>query len=452
MRAVHAPRRPRQQATAGCGLLLAAALLLPLALLPAAHAEGPFDEEQVGDSPYPVEFRTAVNAAIDRGVAELRRTQLPDGSWPSAYARSHLLGPTALATLTLLKCGVKPEEPCILRAFEHMKTRPLAQTYEVGLLLMALAARYSPAHETFEPDETDRYGNVKPKDPCASAISKEDLAWMKRGVDFLLTNQNGDGSWRYPSGGTDLSNTQYALLGLQAANRCGSLVPLKAWLAALEFLLGAQVEFGKPVLIKGNEVRGRYRFQWSEPALMRGFRYIPGNTAMPPTGSMTTAGLAGLIICQSEVWESRRFTAELRLKARRGIRDAMAWLQENFDVEDNPVEGPQADGAQGARWRPSRWHLYYLYGLERAGILGRFRFVGARDWYQEGADVLVGSQADQGSWGGLDDTCFALLFLKRATTRHGMPVITPADRGPPAAAPAPAAPAGNGVPPAAPAK
>ncbi len=425
-------------------------LLLACAAAPAARADSTFGEEQVADSPYPAEFRARVNAAIDRGVAHLRRTQRADGSWPAPYG-GYPMGPTALATLTLLKCGVKPDDPAITRAFAFLEPQPLLRTYEVGVLLMALAARYAPAHETFEADEVDRYGKVKTKDPCASLISKADLAWMKRGVEFLVDNQNGRGLWRYPSspgegaaGDTDLSNTQYALLGLQAANRCGSLVPAKVWQDALAGLLKAQEAFGKPVLIKGNEVRGRYRFQWSEPALARGFRYVPG-TPDPVTGSMTTAGLAGLIICQSELWGSRRFTGELRLDTRRAIRDAMAWMQANYDVASNPVE--RADGAAdgpppGFGRRGDVWHLYYLYGLERAGILGRFRYLGPNDWYLDGAEVLLDRQMPQGSFGSNVDTCFALLFLKRATSRHAAPVITPSEQ-----EPAPQAPAAPGPPP-----
>ena len=90
-------------------------------------------------------------------------------------------------------------------------------------------------------------------------------------------------------------------------------------------------------MYKANEVRGRYRIEWTERAKARGFRYTRFRKA-PVTGSMTTAGLACLIICQSELWKSRRFTGKMRLRTRLAIRDAMAWLQAYIDVTYNPVQ------------------------------------------------------------------------------------------------------------------
>jgi len=135
---------------------------------------------------------------------------------------------------------------------------------------------------------------------------------------------------------------------------------------------------------------------------------------------MTTAGMAGVAICQDELWPSRKFTPAMRKRSRRSLRDALAWLQDNFDVTRNPGE---PDGG---------WHYYYLYGMERAGILSRSRFFGQYDWYKQGADYLIERQRSDGSWVRSGDpqidTAFAVLFLKRSTTRLRNPVITQAGR------------------------
>ena len=53
------------------------------------------------------------------------------------------------------------------------------------------------------------------------------------------------------------------------------------------------------------------------------------------------------------------------------------------------------------------------------------------DWYREGAEYLIRAQLRSGAWrgggrGGLTNTCFALLFLRRATTPVRVPkAVTP---------------------------
>lgn len=393
----------------------------PAPLAPNERAERLFDEN------YPAELRDAVQRALQRGRDWLLRQQAADGTFPARGRGQggYPLGVSALATLTLLHCGLKGDDARIERAFAAMRPLAMQDTYSVSVLLMALDARYEPATDPFVVEETDRYGNRKDSEPCARAITAADLAWMKQGVAFLIDNQNADGVWRYPSGGYDLSNTQFALLGLHAASRCGVTVPQQVWLSALREVLEQQEKTGEAVEYKANEVRGRYRFEWTERALARGFRYTPETQAV--TGSMTTAGLTALFICQSRLWRARAYSGQLRLDTERGIRDAKAWLQQHFTVTENPGLGHV-------------WHYYYLYGVERAGVIGRFRNLGTTDWYLEGARLLLQDQRNDGAFpGGLVDTCFALLFLKRASVRVGAPptVVTPRAEGqaPPEAAP-----------------
>jgi hypothetical protein len=70
----------------------------------------------------------------------------------------------------------------------------------------------------------------------------------------------------------------------------------------------------------------------------------------------------------------------------------------------------------------SMFHLYYLYSLERVGVLYGIRLgLGDHDWYLEGALLLCRSQREDGTWVSYDEipvvdtSVRALLFLKRAT-------------------------------------
>jgi hypothetical protein len=351
--------------------------------------EAPFSPKD-----YPTAFRRRVNEAIDRGVAFLRSRQNADGGWPGP-GRHHPLGVTALNTLAMLKAGVKPTDPSMVKAFAFMRKQPLDHTYSVSILLMALEARYFPGGA----DEKDAY-RERPK-LAKKLISAEEQTWIRDAAHWLV-EQQGEGQfpvWRYPRGAYDLSNTQYALFGLSAANRCG--VPTsRVWLPVVRFLIAAQ-EKGGPELQVSRYVRdGAYLHRKRERARARGFGYV---LESEPTGSMTSAGLCSLILCQQALHRSGAFKRDYSKRTRTAIRDALAWLEEYYDITENPFRG-------GA------WWTYYLYNIERAGVLLDMRFIGTRDWYQEGSEELMSIQNRNGSFaGGLVNTAFALLFLKRAT-------------------------------------
>jgi hypothetical protein len=212
---------------------------------------------------------------------------------------------------------------------------------------------------------------------------------------------------------TDASNTQYALLGLTAGAHCGIPVPAKTWSDSLELLLSWQAEAGPAVELRGNEVRGGVRLEWSEAARARGFGYREADEKSG-TGSMTTAGAAGLILCENSLWGTPALSPEFEIRTHDGIRDALAWMQAHFSVTQNPG-------------RSSYFMSYYLYGLERMGVLARARFLGTHDWYQEGGALLVREQEKDGLWGDALDTSFSLLFLRRASFHLARPAITPTE-------------------------
>src|SRR6185437_6212174 len=76
---------------------------------------------------------------IDRGVAYLRKTQLKSGSW-AGKKQPHQLGYAALAGLTLLECGLPPEDPTVKKAYRFVKfnSTKLNHTYELSLALLFL--------------------------------------------------------------------------------------------------------------------------------------------------------------------------------------------------------------------------------------------------------------------------------------------------------------------------
>ncbi len=355
-------------------------------------------QERFSPRAYPSKFRRRVNEAIERLILSLLARQRKDGAWDQRGRANNRDGMTALVLLALLKGGVKADAPAITRGFAYLKNRPFERTYNVSIVLMALEAKYFPGGA----DEKDAY-KKRPR-LAKRVISAEDREWMQEAADWLVAQQGaGYGQsrqrkfypvWRYPSGGYDLSNTQYALFGLAAANRCA--IPTgKVWLPALRFLLTVQQKHGPKVRVSRYVRSGRYLQRRVEDAQARGFTYTMTGKAY---GSMTTAGICSLILCQQALRRNAIFKSSLSKRTRTAIRDGLAWLEEYYDVNENVLRG-------------KTWWTYYLFNLERAGVLLNQRYLGTRDWYREGAEALL---PDVTRLADLDKT-FALLFLKRAT-------------------------------------
>jgi hypothetical protein len=251
---------------------------------------------------------------------------------------------------------------------------------------------------------------------------------MQQGAEFLVKSAAGPGRWNYPSpqhGGRflppkpDLSNSQYAVLGLLAAHRCGIPVEDSVWLAALRAFLQTQEREGPavpgwfPSYREQREADAGASAPTAPAVRARGFPYRTGEES---TGSMTCAGIASVAICRDVLLEAggKSIPPETAAAAERAIADGFGWIHSRYTVEQAPRAGK----------RPHKWLHYYLYALERAGILADVARVNEHDWYADGAVHLLLTQDAEGWWTeGKDtapekiaDTCFALLFLKRAVT------------------------------------
>lgn len=307
-----------------------------------------------------------VNRAIENGIGYLRSRQSQNGGWEEVS--TYQGGVTALVTLSLLSCGVPANDPDILAAVKYMEKTEPKDTYVVALYTMVFA----------EVDPNAHIGRIT------------------RYAKWLMETRLPNGRWTYGAtpdhivGNGDNSNTQFAMLGLQAASQAGVQIPKAFWDRCRQYWAGEQARTGA----------------WG---------YTPGSAS----GSMTAAGISSLIIANRE-WEKARQEArpdrQIRCagaKEDENVRRGLDWVGRNFSVRLHP-------GGTNV------WFYYYLYGLERAGRLSGRRFFGEHDWYRAGVRALLSSpsfgQRPDGSWGAqiaevpagkAFNTAFALLFLSK---------------------------------------
>ncbi len=310
-----------------------------------------------------------VERAIRDGVRFLKERQQADGSWPEVEAQTHC-GTTSLVTLALLTAGEKTDSRAIQGALGFLRQigpDQIISTYGISLQTMVFAA-------------------AEPQRDLLRIVANAE--WLQRGQIKLGERIPWPGSWNYLNVRAhpgDNSNTQYALLGLNAASEAGVSVDPQIWALSRSYFESTQNRDG-------------------------GWAYTPRK---PSTASMTCAGLSSLIITGSRQYQGLEYLrGDAIHDCGKGgfnvnLMRAIDWLASHFDVKQNTGAGQQ-------------WKFYYLYGLERAGRLAGVRFFGQNDWYRLGAEEIVHNQNRlSGFWRGgaqeneLVATSFALLFLAK---------------------------------------
>ncbi len=334
-------------------------------------------------SPVQAQSDEQIAEARARGVKYLKERQRGDGSWQFS---GHDIGITALCTIALIENGVPLNDSSVQKGYEYVKKNSikLKNTYDLSLVIVL----YS------------RFGD------------RRDRPLIKSYAARLIAGQMDSGGWHYdcpgpeidaekilrnPSSGPkpkegygDNSCTQFAVLGLWVASRTG--INIDRTLAKVE-----------------------KRFS-SNQADDGGWAYVATNKdGKAPSGdSMTGAGLFCLAVAQASQ-----------------IREAIK--------SGKKTEGPEASGKSLLESRVFDRGLkrtgdfvkgiapgsgrYFLWSVERVGVLLGLEKIGETDWFKRGADVLLKTQTEDGGWptawaetdkDGLSDTCFALLFLRKA--------------------------------------
>jgi hypothetical protein len=377
-----------------------------------------------------------VEASRQKGIEYLKSQQLEDGSWEFP---AHNVGITALCGLSLIENGIPISDPIIEKAQRYILTNydDVKQTYDLTLAILFLS----------------RVGDRDNRKPIRDMAAR------------LVAGQNVDGGWHYSCPGAtqsilvddnekikpmagkgDNSCTQFAVLGLWVSSRWGVNVDTVMMKVAERFVATQRTDGGWP-----------YQHEDKPKKTEDGGTTPPASSASteggqskvePSSPSMTFAGLFCLTVARAT-----RMRAELngvkvpkpvvkpkpkpKPKAPAGTPEpapaAADPLESNLvEVEDpgkeaktlaeDPIfEKGLTKAGQFAGTMSTGSARYFLWSVERMGvILGVDKF-GATDWFEKGSAALIASQAEDGSWkssneawGALADTSFAILFLRKA--------------------------------------
>jgi hypothetical protein len=179
------------------------------------------------------------------------------------------------------------------------------------------------------------------------------------------------------------------VLALEVAARHGHEAPSRLWADVIDGALSRQREDG------GFFYRSSY---WPEVS-----------------GTMTTAGLTTLHVALTFLEEAGQHPAQQKL-ARDGIENGWSWLDARFSASGGPMGHA---GVFEDRYpdfgRSDHHHYYYLYGMERVATFAGRETVGGVPWYPAIATEMLSHESVEGGWGNLENTCLAMLVLRRAT-------------------------------------
>ena len=281
----------------------------------------------------------AVNARITLLRQNLLRAQKDDGAW---LYPGYPVGGTALVLLALRTAGLPADHPAIRRGTEYIVKRTDQKVYSEGLV------------------------------PCALELinPKKNSGRIRQATAFLLSAQNKNGSWSYTAknrgGAFDNSNTQFAILGLAAAERCGLKIPPR--------------------------VRTRAVAHWRKnQSRDGGWCYKgPGSSYL----AMTCAGIASLHLLGVPLEKNGKKCGNYVYD--RTLSKALGCLTRQL-------------GGRRLGTDANRHNHYALYALERVGMLMDIKVIGNLDWYRAGASYLLHQPPSDN----LANNALELLFLAK---------------------------------------
>lgn len=374
--------------------------------------------EPVPEKPSPLDERVATaQPAVSKGVAflkakmaALRQQNLYNSGYAIFTSQSMLPGVAGLIGLTLLECGVPPDDPAIAQVAEilHAEAPRMEKNYVLSAALFFL----------------NRWDESLPQ-----GLAENDHKLARTFALRIIAGQWSSGVWDYnavlltPKQEADLlaslqqgaykpnvknrpyysiSNTQFVMLALWGARRHG--VPVR------DVLLATAEHFNV-----NQAADGHWIYSTVEP------RYL--------WTTSTCAGLIALAIEKALREDSEFVTKVLEVdtaKKRADANRAFAYVARSIGRR----KGDPGIRSQytGTLFQADAWgDLYFLWCVERVGMIYGKDRIGDKDWYDWGCPLVLKAQRDDGSWRDrhdpLVDSCFALLFLKRANIAKDLTIM-----------------------------
>lgn len=307
-----------------------------------------------------------IGKLADRGIAFLRGTQQPDGSWTPQT------GPavTALVAAGMMHNGRSPDEPAVAKALDFVQKFVQAdggiyadgsthRNYETCLSIMALAAA----------NDDGRYD----KELAAAKQFLKELQWDDgEGHDPSSDSYGGFGygSHKRP----DLSNSTFAAEALNTLGVGADDETMERLLTFVSKCQNLESEHNQTKYPPLNPDGGFYYTIAAGGSSQAG--ELP-NGGLRSYGSMTYAGLKSMIYAGVDRDDQR-------------VKAAVDWIRQHYTLEENPGMGPQG-------------HYYYLQTFAKAlSTLGLDTLTDAsgvqHDWRADLVAELAERQRDDGSW------------------------------------------------------
>jgi hypothetical protein len=390
-----------------------------------------------------------IDRSTRKGVQFLRDKIKPSGTWKEDLD-THAVGYAALPALAMLECGVPPNDPAIQQAagFVRANVGKVKETYDIGTamlfldalrepgdkkLILHLAARLMAGQTTgggwtyecpllSDDESTKLLAFLETQKPEIRLLIP--LEQLSPDADPMPIKEPGKGGLirknvkkadkepaekpkaapvvlspklqklpivahqikklgLFESGADDNSNTHFALLGLWAARRHQAPVELSMSLATERFKTTQATDGGWGYVVRS-----------------------------PPKNTMTCVGLMGLAMGHGSA-------AEMFAEAAAQNKAPVKSLAKDAAIDEAlKALGQYVDGDAKLFGLEARIDLYYLWSLERVGMLYRQKHFGKTEWFTYGAKLILEKQQKDGRWqvhyDAPIDTAFALLFLNRA--------------------------------------